>query len=438
LGETLAHLQHLSALVLHFADSKRFTGDVVAPLISCTNLQRLQLNSVGSSDQPVYLEDLPDSLQDLSITYGTCDSYGVLMSSDDSELRFLKGLTSLEITFQVVGNISSKATSALIGLRHLHMKSLLPPGGFPPAEELCAEVSLSMGEAIGQLVQLTSLELGADFNGEASWMSGGVATVLSNLPQLQQLSLTFVGNAEQPVQLADLPRSLQGFTLWACTISSTGLDTVTGSSSSSSSDSWQLSGVEKLVVMCRDGSGSAALPHPAALPSMSQLQHLVITASYSKPDEVTFKDLLSMLPELQQLQHLTPAGFVEQEGAPEAAAAYYAALTASRHLTELELLTCKLPPAIVQHMFPAGRLLPRLKKLKLSCYEGPGDPGLELESAEDVRALVACCPAVEAAETLVIRAEVDLQPLLQLSALTALRLMGDGCTIRWLSTYWCS
>jgi hypothetical protein len=154
------------------------------------------------------------------------------------------------------------------------------------------------------------------------------------------------------------------------------------------------------------------------------------------------QEVLAVLPELQQLRHLSLTNF---QG--ETAAADYAAVTASSHLTALQLCRCNVPPAAEQYLFPAGRLLPHLRKLDVSncgfvteidsqgrvewwefeTYAGRIQP----DCAESVSRFVACCPQLEELGGLVVAAGVaaaDLQPLLQLTALTSLSVSGVGWT----------
>lgn len=81
---------------------------------------------------------------------------------------------------------------------------------------------------------------------------------------------------------------------------------------------------------------------------------------------------------------------------PQQQLAVYSALTASSHLRELRVYTCKIPSAVWAHVFPAGGLLPHLQKFKVYPWgialDSPG-PG-PFDSTGIVR-LASCCPALD-------------------------------------------
>jgi hypothetical protein len=127
-------------------------------------------------------------------------------------------------------------------------------------------------------------------------------------------------------------------------------------------------------------------------------------------------------------------------------AADYAALTASSHLQTLKVVNCSMAATAAEHMLTAGRPLLHLTELSITpvrCSSeissqaadwlqdpaGLGDHSLAVGPAIAGR-LVACCPALQALDVLVLEDGVvasDLAPLLQLTALTRLGIGGVGC-----------
>jgi hypothetical protein len=320
-------------------------------------------------------------------------------------------------------------------------------------------LSAAFSAALDQLVQITTLELGIA-GGSSRWLGGGVLATLSNMLQLEQLSLNDIGTRAQPVQLSDLPSSLTALSVFACNTSGEGLDSLTSSSSSSSSSrNWQ---PPQLRQLCISGSSfrsrhkgnndhsGAALLHPALLqPMLLQLQHLEIWTGESnvtggrRYERVTWQSVAAVLPQLQQLRHLILAYF----DITAAAAEDFAALTSSGHLTALELRIPQLPAAAVLHMFPAGRLLPQLKSVRVvdsvnAVYRQRHEEYytwgaaafvgcLQLGRDDAAQRLAACCPQLEDLGMVMAGADVaaaDLLPLVQLTALTRLSVFGAGWT----------
>lgn len=116
---------------------------------------------------------------------------------------------------------------------------------------------------------------------------------------------------------------------------------------------------------------------PAVLCSIPQLRHLQLRSCKLLPERgqgVTA--FLRALPVLTQLQHLDLAStrfdavqrpiYQQLEGSAQPPRyEQFSALTASSQLTALVIPCCGLLQEAVQHMFPAGRQLPQLRRLEL-------------------------------------------------------------------------
>lgn len=191
--------------------------------------------------------------------------------------------------------------------------------------------------------------------------------------------------------------------------------------------------------------------------------------------------MLAVLPCLQELRvlQLSP-GLLP---VPHAPVEQYSSLTASPHLTLLNLYNCQLPAGVARAMFPAGSSLPALKSLRLpqpaarnssssssllsSSTDGFGGfPFMSRGAAAALRAardssssagcsstdrsgglpfgpgsldrLAGCCPNLaQLWLTAAVSADADLAPLRQLTALTELQLGGavvdDGVSKQVLS-----
>jgi hypothetical protein len=140
-----------------------------------------------------------------------------------------------------------------------------------------------------------------------------------------------------------------------------------------------LSGVQTLTRLQLAGPSCASFD-PAVLAGKTLLQHL----------ELQFQALLDRAPGAQllaqlQLQHeltcLILRDSCKPQSMPQAAA--FAALTASSKLQHLDVSGCSLPTGVWQHVFPAGRQLPRLRVLSITT------------SVFDGTRLVSGCPALQ-------------------------------------------
>lgn len=104
--------------------------------------------------------------------------------------------------------------------------------------------------------------------------------------------------------------------------------------------------------------------------------------------------LLSQLMQLTQLTHLCLCGSLHDASNGLAAAADYAALTASRSLQQLDLSECFVPAFLIRHVMPASRQLQSLQKLNLSGLIH--QPGMQLP---DMTRLANCCPQLQVLTT---------------------------------------
>lgn len=119
---------------------------------------------------------------------------------------------------------------------------------------------------------------------------------------------------------------------------------------------------------------------------------------------------LGGLAQLEQLKIVQECGLAQGEEplrqrAWPAASAAYGALTASPQLKEITLTSCRLPPGIWQHAFPAGRELPELWSVCACCRSHSpcrmAVPGIEagqhalVLSARDLACISAACPNIK-------------------------------------------
>jgi hypothetical protein len=310
-----------------------------------------------------------------------------------------------------VGSLRQLAMlSSLQRLQLSHLQPFISSTKVMSPSPVCAVTiaanSAGLGAALCQLVQLTALVLTA---GHTWPLSGHVLAKASCLSRLQYLSLGYVGTAEHPVELQDLPDSLI----------SVNLNTVHLGSIQTVSSSWQLSGLQRLTLNWTQAE-------PALLLRMPQLQTL-----YWFPSENLVLEKMPVLPMLVQLQYLRTIHLDCMASAADVAD--YAALTANSQLEELWLENLSLAAPAIAHIFPVGRRLPQLRTLQTAGLNVLWDEfekrGLLL-GPSSAGQIAACCPALQALGVLIVDtalAAADLQPLLQLSALTHLELGGEGC-----------
>jgi hypothetical protein len=238
---------------------------------------------------------------------------------------------------------------------------------------------------------------------------------LNRLTQLSSLDLENVGTPGQPLDLRTLPASLTALRFKDCDVS------YTDASSSDSGAAVQLPLLQKLDVnIVHSPRGKCNLQHVCLLlrqtPALSKLNFM--------GDCCSFLDRASgVLSQLQSLQHiqLWPVG---DQLSSDLEAAQLAALTSSSQLTALEFSCSEVPTGAVQHMFPAGRQLPRLHSF---CIGDGSKAGWDLEPG-DISRIVACCPNLRCLSRPYLGAAIgvgrisssELQQLRQLTALTSL------------------
>jgi hypothetical protein len=137
--------------------------------------------------------------------------------------------------------------------------------------------------------------------------------------------------------------------------------------------------------------------------------------------------LLSAISGLSQLQRLSVVN--ERYALAGAQASACAALTASSQLTYLQVSAVEeqpLPPAALQHMFPAGKQLPLLQHVTLSC-DGP-DAEAGHATAAELRLLFSACPGLSSLDiTDLLEPDTDIEVLLELpTTCCSLRVGGDS------------
>jgi hypothetical protein len=166
---------------------------------------------------------------------------------------------------------------------------------------------------------------------------------------------------------------------------------------------------------------------PGAVAGKVMLQHLSLRDCELSGGAAGVTQLLSHMQSLQQLTHLGLYNSLpgSQGGTPPAAA--YSALTASSNLQHLDIGWCTLPAGAWQHLFTAGRQLPRLQTLLVTGTKQPG--GLAALAPEGSR-LVSCCPGLRHLDMMQVQySQESLTPLQGLSRLQKLCLGDEESTV---------
>jgi hypothetical protein len=318
---------------------------------------------------------------------------------------------------------SSIGLGMLTGLQRLELKTLLAPAN---GWQRCSAYSTALGSALGQLVQLTALTL--SFADRTPIDCAAVLAQCSNLTRLQHADMGGLGMHFEPMSLQDLPASLTQLTLRDAVLEGNRHDV------RSSSNSGQLSALLKLEL-----SDLMFRPSNAFVQMLSIFPQLqVLVCNMHRRLYVTSADVLAGV---RQLQHLRALSLIGAIGWHPAAAADYAALTASSYLTSLTLCNCDLVAAAAQYMFRPGLVLPQLQQVSIIEPEvsgrdlwSEGFDGAEIAclqlGAGNAANLARCCPVLRTLELVFIQEGLEaseLQPLLQLSALTHLGIGGEGC-----------
>jgi hypothetical protein len=251
--------------------------------------------------------------------------------------------------------------------------------------------------------------------------------VISGLQQLQQLSVLLPGEAAAP--LSDLPSGLTRPVL-----------------TPTNPPGWS-QGTFRLLQQdpsqVRVLELSSVMVHVSALSSMRQLQKLIIDRCVllpggpcvllpgAAPLSSRVSALLAVVGELTLLHELKLDLYFEQSEVEAVPSVAFSALTASSQLRVLHVelshdTEVALPgPDVLQHMFPAGRLLGQLHTLVL----GPPDfcPLHWCLSLADLALIAASCPALQTlslVDVFELASEDSLRPLLDLTMLSSLRVGG--------------
>jgi hypothetical protein len=320
---------------------------------------------------------------------------------------------------------------ALTGLQRLELQRLQ---GVDSAD-------VQIAAALPQLLQLTSLSLVSYW---AAYVVAAAAAA-SNLSHLQSISLHRIGatsgDFQEPIVLSCLPHSLTSLELIECAVSSS----ASGDSNSniSSSSSLQLTALQRLVLA--EQTGEVVTPERpdctlAIFRHLTQLQLL----DYDAALEPHMQDVLAVLQQLQQLQHLRLRNVLDLD---DPTAAEYAALTASSNLTALQLHACSIADAAAEGMF-VPRRLPQLQQVAIGWrfyddmastgnWHSPAGGAFFASQGYSIKMgpgglqqVVDCAPALQQLGTVLLSEDVaagELQALLQLTALTALSIGGAAC-----------
>jgi hypothetical protein len=123
---------------------------------------------------------------------------------------------------------------------------------------------------------------------------------------------------------------------------------------------------------------------PAALVGKTQIQHVELFSCCGGAE--VNAPVVSHLQQLSQLTHLAVADSYGIMGYDAVPVASFSSLTASSRLQHLNISSYQLPASACQHMFPAGRQLPHLEHLHITCNDAP---------ALECSRLVSCCPSLQ-------------------------------------------
>jgi hypothetical protein len=151
-----------------------------------------------------------------------------------------------------------------------------------------------------------------------------------------------------------------------------------------------LSGMQYLTHLEVTDPPRKGVMEPGVLAGKTRLQLLELRGLRWAAASVT--ELLSHLPQLQELTHLDLANSMEvrEDHGPPAAA--FSALTASSKLHFLDGSDNRLPEGIWPHIFPAGGRLPHLETLVITDIQSPSG---DWRPPPDGSLLVSCCPGLQ-------------------------------------------
>jgi len=233
------------------------------------------------------------------------------------------------------------------------------------------------------------------------------STVLQHLTQLTYLSLQ---NAGRLLNVDSLQHT-------SCLVNLQELDLFDSSAPLSPSTT---PGLSSLTALRKVRLQHAKLD-PSILHDCTQLQDLalhwvnIISAGVAAA-------LHSALGRLQQLQSLK---LLELDYDWPVAAAVYSSLTASSHLTKLQLPSEDLPPGIWPHVFPSDRRRPALRELNLRWLDVdvPHLPPPASLGTADISCLARCCPGLGSI-SISLQPDAQLSDLAKASGLTRLSVSG--------------
>jgi hypothetical protein len=329
--------------------------------------------------------------------------------------------------------------SALTGLQQLLLGPVHPPS-LPPQDYKKEQQQLwqTAVTSLYQLSCLTQLELHYS-------LSLPVTTpgLFAHMQQLQQLKLL-----EAPVRCTDVLDNLPA--------SVTMLQLAWRGSRLSSSTVPALARLPCLQHFVLDARGSKGFA-PSLISCMQLLRVLSLTGAMvsdiqEHDDQAAaaapLRRLLDALPQLSKLETLAVVSMSQDEVQPLPAhhtAKYAALLSASAHLTQLQLCwgaqRWLLPDGCWQHVFAAGVQLPQLKELWVGLPKSVlHDREIEHQELAEMMAatapsfgpgdlgrLVRCCPGLEYLSIPGMTPEgVDIRPLTALTALTGLLVSGEA------------
>lgn len=277
-------------------------------------------------------------------------------------LAVLTALSRLELNST---SLDLSKLGSCTGLRHLDIDSAqhIAAAQLTTATEAASRATVQsahglIAAALPNLTQLTYLAVRSG--------ARAVMNQLSTLPNLQELQIGQVAAED----LAHLPTGL--VSVWL-----------------SPHQSLTRSSVPQLLQLTRLQQLNLKLARvfdPELLHSITQLTWLCLRGT-KQFTSAAVEGLMAGLQQLKLLQHLDLGWCLSEESLDAAA---YAALTASSHLTYLDITDCRLPPEANDHMFTGADALGQLRVLiaPVTLVSMPGS---------FVR-LVVCCPALEQLE----------------------------------------
>uniref|UniRef100_A0A383VFP8 Uncharacterized protein n=1 Tax=Tetradesmus obliquus TaxID=3088 RepID=A0A383VFP8_TETOB len=328
-------------------------------------------------------------------------------------------LTSLKLHSIELSSISSdwRFLSSLTSLEHLDLQQA-------PAERgssMVFEGSQSgLGGALPALSHLTRLRL--------EWqIDSTIKLALGMLTQLQELRLHACGEGFFEAADADsrlnLPHSLTHLDVKL----SQDYDEICAP------DLASLTALQHLQLQDAEGLDVGMMS------GMARLTHLQLCMAPNTFDDACMMQLLDVLSDSQQLRHLQ-LEFCNDDSLQHSMVAEQllrqcSALTASSHLTSLQLSGVRLPAACGEALFPADHFMPHLTTLKLrgraKCWwhhpTAHGSGGEFIGCWRDIDRLIECCPSLIDLDLAgLVQRGVDMSELRHLWRLTSLVVSGKS------------